>query len=105
VEIQRPRKIISTATGDDKNRKPESDQLGKVAVNGSVTAEDDYDLNIARVCGRAIAPLGVAHAPEPFHVLREIARAKNGGSAHETEVLSELRFGVIRQTLSCLNQG
>ncbi len=55
--------------GTTRTGSPRLTKLRKMAVNGAVPAENDYDVGVARGCRRAFGPLGVADATEPLHIL------------------------------------
>jgi hypothetical protein len=75
-----------------------------MAVNGAVAAENNHHVHITRRRGQAFGPLRVANTLELFHEFRNISRPKNGGSAHETEVLSELPVRVTRDAASLIKK-
>ena len=49
LQSQGAREIVSAATGHHQHGKLQLDQLGKISVNGAVSAEDENRVSLARV--------------------------------------------------------
>ena len=62
-----------------------------MAVNRAVTAENNDNVGVVRGCWRTLVHSALPTRWNFSTYFGDISRPKNGGSAHETEVLSELR--------------